>query len=122
MFDIFHVEDLPVKRESLQFAAMDRELTYLGVGSLDELMIELGKGTRGKTYVLDGQFPEKARGQIEFLAPRATQTIREVEPNARIIWYTGNNQDEREAQKLGVRYFCKHDVKVEELLREIQKL
>ena len=119
LYDIIQVEDsedfiIPLARE-----AEKQAMSHLGVGSLNELEETLVKN-RAKVYVVDGRFPVKAGGEIDYLALRAAEMIRNCDPEAKIMLYSANDLS-FVARKINAEYASK-GVLPDELMEKIKQM
>ena len=119
--EIIHVDDEQLRRDELSSQAEQKMITYLGMESYYELREHLRQGARAKIHVLDGLFFIRPGTDLDFLADAATQTIREVDPHANILWWTSSVKDAPRAKECNVEYHYKQYVPAKKLMHLIQQ-
>ena len=122
-YDIIHIDDELRWRDSLSEAAERAMWSYRGMGSYREFSNAINGRDRATVYVLDGQFFIKPDNEhVEFLADAATDTIRRVHSDAKILWWTASPKDQSKAKEQSVVFRYKGYCDVRELMKFIQKM
>jgi len=106
-----HIGDMDSHRKFMAEAAESESLTYHGVSSLQELSDALGEHS-GRVYLVNESFRILGYGPVDFNAHKAVEAIRERQPDADIILFSGELNAEDVARELNVELIRKRDVGV----------
>jgi len=120
LYDIMQVEDDEDFRFFLRIEAKRQGMSHLEVGSLNDLEEALKDSSRAKVYVVDGKFPVDLGCQVEFLAPKAAEIIRNFDPESKIMFYSLSDLSYL-AQKFNAEYAGKETLP-RELIEKIKEM
>lgn len=114
---IFFVEDEPLAWSTAR-AMLKKEHQITHVSSLDEAVKEL-LNAPFDSYIVDGMFPKKKFGEVEYLAPELIGEIKKHQEGARIILASSNEEYRADANNLGVGFKSKLDADYFDWLRQL---
>lgn len=120
-YDVLYLDDDPSAREITEGILGEKSLTFQSCGALNELP-ELLNNNEFSVYLLDGRFPEEKGDVIEMNFPKAAKMIKEKDPNARVVLYSGEMFAEELAEEHGALCFTKGIYDSKEIVAELEKI
>lgn len=105
--DVFILEDDDDYRRLLgTFMIRRAPKRLVEIGSCQDDLTRFLQGNKAKLYMIDDNYPEKARGVIQYKAPEGIEKVRQVYPDAQIVLFSDKSEEEikSEVERLNVDY------------------